>query len=60
MEHFNHETTLFGIFAFVSGVFYVIYGMSTLSFNTLRGGIPFALTCGMVLRQPYAQGAQAA
>jgi hypothetical protein len=50
IDRFDDATMLFGVYAFLSGVFWLIYGATTLSWNTLRGGIPFALTCGMVLR----------
>jgi len=50
MARMDHGSVALGALAALSGVFFIVYGLTTLSFNTLRGAIPLGLICGMVLR----------
>ena len=41
---------LMGALAVVTGSYFLVLGMSTQSFNIMRGGIPLAIICGAVMR----------
>lgn len=46
----NRPTTLIGALGFVAGIFYVVLGLATQSFNQMRFAIPLGMIFGMVMR----------
>jgi hypothetical protein len=49
-DNFDVTTVLIGALGATTGVFFIIYGASTMSFNVLRVAIPLGVVCGVVLR----------
>jgi len=49
-DRFDVTTVVMGALGATTGVYYIIYGASTMSFNVLRPAIPLGVVCGVLLR----------
>jgi hypothetical protein len=49
-DRFDKTSMVVGALGATTGVYYIIYGASTMSFNVLRPAIPLGIICGVVLR----------
>jgi len=49
-DQWDRESVLIGALGAMAGAHVLIWGLSTLSFNELRGAIPLGLVCGVVLK----------
>ena len=53
----DQTTVLIGAFGVITGVFFIFHGLSTMSFNQVRSGLPLFVTAGVVLRTRQMQRA---
>jgi hypothetical protein len=49
-DQWDRESVLVGALGAMAGAHVLVWGLSTLSFNELRGAIPVGLICGVVLK----------
>jgi hypothetical protein len=51
----DQTTVLIGALGVITGLFFIIHGLATMSFNQVRGGLPMFITAGVVLRTRQVQ-----
>ena len=51
----DQTTVLIGAFGVITAIFFIFHGLATMSFNQVRWGLPFFITCGVMLRTRQVQ-----